>query len=248
MNASPARSQQAALADVTAVVLAGGRGERLMPLTESVPKPLVPLRGRPILEHLLRYLAGCGMRSFVLCTGYRAEAIAAFAASLRPEIPDILCVDSGPDASMTDRLADARGHAGSRALVCYGDTLARVDLAALLAGHVAAGRLATLTVHPLRSPFGIVDVDEAGMVAAFREKPELPYWINIGFLVCERAALDAIAPGSDMPRFLGGLGARGQLRAHFHRGAHLTVNTARERAAAEAELDTFYTLPEQELP
>jgi glucose-1-phosphate cytidylyltransferase len=236
------------LADTTALILAGGRGERLLPFTASVPKPLVPLRGRPLLEHLLRYLAGAGLRRFVLCTGYRSDAVSAFAETLRSELPDLTCSDAGPDASMTDRLAAARALSGKRALVCYGDTLANVDLGALHAAHLASGRLATLTVYPLRSAFGIVEADATDRVLAFREKPELPYWINIGFLLCERAALDAIRPESDMPALLAGLAADGRLGAYRHTGTHLTVNTPRERAAAEAELVNFYTLPEQEPP
>lgn len=235
------------LPPLTAVILAGGRGERLYPVTQAIPKPLVPIGGRPILDHLMGFLAGEGVARFVLCTGYLAEQVDAFAASLRATLPDIMCVDSGADAAMSDRLRDAAPHARGLALVCYGDTLANVDLRALLATYHAMGRDdgATVTVHRLVSPFGIVDVDEGGYVTGFREKPPLPYWINVGFIVCAPAVLAAARPGSDLADLLDGLAGRGRLTAHRHEGSHVTVNTERERRDAERAIARVFTLADQ---
>lgn len=232
------------LEEVTAVLLCGGKGERLRPFTEHLPKPLVPLHGRPLLQHLLRYLSLQGVRRYVLCTGYKAEAIARFLEEHPlPAGHEVVCVDSG-EASMADRILDARAHVPGRALVCYGDTLANVDLAALSAGHQAGGRLATLTVYPLRSPYGVVSLEDDGeLVAGLVEKPVLPYWINIGFLLCEPAALDWLQRGTDLVTFLDGLAHHRQLRVHRHQGRHLTVNTEKERSEAEGEIE-FFTLME----
>ena len=125
--------------------------------------------------------------------------------------------------------------------VCYGDTLANVDVRGLLASHRASGALATLTTYPLRSPFGVVRFDESGRVSDFEEKPALPYWINIGFILCEPEALEHLRPGSDMPAFLSSLAAEGGLYAYRHTGKHLTVNTEKERADAEVEMVEFFT-------
>lgn len=235
---------QAGAADLTAVVLCGGRGERLRPLTESLPKPLVRLNGRPLLDHLLGYLAGQGVHHFVLCTGYKAEAIERFVAeNLRPGC-QVACVNSGEGASMADRILDARPRVEGRALVCYGDTLANVDIGKLMAEHLRSGALATVTVHPLRSPFGVVHVEEAtGRVTGLEEKPLLPYWINIGYVVCEPAALELLERGADLVAHLRKLAARRTLSAYLHRGKHFTVNTEKERAEAESEID-FFTLIE----
>jgi glucose-1-phosphate cytidylyltransferase len=229
--------------DVTAILLCGGKGERLRPLTESVPKPLVPLRGKPLLEHLLTYLHAEGFRRFVLCVGYKAEMVEAFLAEHRLPGAETVCVNSGERASITDRLFDARAHVPERALVCYGDTLANVDFTELRRTHVDAGLDATLTVHPLQSPFGIVEVTEDGRVTGFSEKPVLPHWINIGFLLCEPAALARLRRGSDMPDYLAKLAADRRLGVHRHRGRHLTVNTEKDRGEAELLITDFYTLP-----
>lgn len=233
------------LGDVTAVVLCGGKGERLRPFTESMPKPLVPLRGRPLLDHLLDWLVGQGLRRFVLCTGHKAEQIERHVAASPRSGVEVTCVDSG-EASMADRILDARPRVPGRALVCYGDTLANVEVARLAEEHGRAGALATVTVHPLRSPFGIVEVDEASRrVLGLHEKPVLPHWINIGYVLCEPAALDLLQRGSDLVAFLGRVAGLGRLQAHLHTGKHLTVNTEKERSQAESEIE-FFTLPEGE--
>src|SRR5688500_12009787 len=121
--------------DVTAILLCGGKGERLRPLTETAPKVLTPLDGRPLLSHLMSYLAAGGIERFFVCTGYMAADVERFVAeSARPSWA-VTCVDSGVDASITDRIADARQYVAGRALVCYGDTLANVDLGRLYEAH-----------------------------------------------------------------------------------------------------------------
>src|SRR5207248_1819050 len=146
---------------------------------------------------------------------------------------EAVCVNSGESASITDRLFDAKAHVPGRALVCYGDTLANVDLGELGDTHAAAGWDATLTVHPLRCPFGVVEAAGDGRVTGFAEKPVLPHWINIGFLLCEPAALGRLRHGTDMPDYLAGLAADGRLGVYRHRGRHLTVNTEKDRGEAE---------------
>jgi NDP-sugar pyrophosphorylase family protein len=227
--------------ELTAIVLCGGRGERLRPYTDTIPKALIPLNGRPLLYHVLRYLRLGGVERFVLCVGHLADKIERFVAGSAEFRDATTCVNSG-DASMIDRILDASSHVGARALVCYGDTLANVDIGALLSSHRASGAAATLTIYPLNSPFGIVDADAAGRVTAFAEKPRLPYWINIGYLLCEREAFAAMLRGTDMEEFLSALARAGRLYAYRHSGRHLTVNTEKERTLAEEQIVEFLTV------
>jgi Nucleoside-diphosphate-sugar pyrophosphorylase involved in lipopolysaccharide biosynthesis/translation initiation factor 2B, gamma/epsilon subunits (eIF-2Bgamma/eIF-2Bepsilon) len=226
--------------ELTAILLCGGKGERLRPFTETLPKALVPLNGEPLLSHLLRYLSSAGVCRFVVCVGYKAEAIESFLNEGWAQSGQVTCVNSG-DVSMTDRLLEARPHIRGTALICYGDTLANVEIAGLVREHRRSGALATLTVYPLYSPFGIVHFDDSKQVTTFAEKPRLPYWINIGFLLCEPEAFDFVARGSGMPEFLSSLAEAGGLYTYEHRGKHLTVNTEKERALAETEMIEFFT-------
>ena len=121
-------------ADLTAILLCGGKGERLRPFTESLPKALVPLNDKPLLQHLLTYLQASGVSRFLVCAGYKAERIEEFLREHRPPDCEIICLNSG-DVSMTDRILHAREHVRGRALICYGDTLANVDLPDLITQH-----------------------------------------------------------------------------------------------------------------
>lgn len=229
------------MSEITAIVLCGGKGERLRPFTDNLPKALVPLQGKPLLYHLMRYLSGSGISRFVLCVGYKAECIEQFVRECARPDWDVHCVNSG-DASMADRILDALPLVRGRALICYGDILANVDLEALQQEHCRAGALATLCVYPLHSPFGIVQFDGDGRITGLTEKPVLPYWINIGFMLCEPEALRYLQRNSDLVEFSRELSRAGALFAYQHRGRHLTINTEKERIQAEAEMADFATV------
>jgi glucose-1-phosphate cytidylyltransferase len=224
--------------EATAVILCGGRGERLKPFTDHLPKALVPLNGKPLLDHLMNYLSRCGISRFVLCVGYKAECIEKFVEDHPKPGWQVVCVNS-QDANMADRILDARPHISGQALICYGDILANVDIAALQREHSASGALATLTVYPLHSPFGIIHFDQNKCVTELAEKPVLPFWINIGFMLCEPGALQFLERGSDMMNFSAALAKAKALFAYQHRGRHLTINTEKERVQAESEITDF---------
>jgi len=225
------------MSDVTAVILCGGKGERLRPFTEHLPKPLVPLNGKPILQYLLEYLARSGVRHFVLCTGYKAECIDQFVRDQRDPSWDIRCVNSG-DATMTQRLKDAWPHVQDKALICYGDTLANVNLERLRQRHRQTGAIATMALYRPHSPFGVVKFDRARRIHSFIEKPPLPHWINIGFILCHaKQTAEYLQAAPNMVDFLSGLAASGKMFAYEHSGKHLTINTEKERQQAESEIE-----------
>ncbi|HWX54080.1 MAG TPA: nucleotidyltransferase family protein [Verrucomicrobiae bacterium] len=231
------------MSELSAIILCGGKGERLRPFTDTFPKPLVPLNGKPLLFYLLQHLRAGGVRHFVLCVGHKADAIEDFARRSRSESWQMECVNSG-DVSMADRILHARQTVQGRAIICYGDTLANVNLANLQSQHRSSEALATLTVYPFHSPFGIVDMDEAGRVVSVREKPVLPYWINIGYMLCEPQSFEFLSPGTDLPSFAAALGRAGRLNSYRHQGKHVTVNTEKERSEAEVEMLEFFTVLE----
>src|SRR5258708_4415144 len=106
------------MSELTAVILCGGKGERLKPFTDQLPKALVPLSGKPLLHHLMNYLSVSGVSRFVLCVGYKAECIERFVDQYAKPEWDVVYVNSG-DASMADRLLDARRNIPGQALICY---------------------------------------------------------------------------------------------------------------------------------
>jgi glucose-1-phosphate cytidylyltransferase len=202
------------------VILSGGRGTRLRERTETVPKPLVEIGGRPIVWHVIGIYAAQGFDRFLLATGYLGEQVERFAAAERwPQGVTVECVDTGLDTPTGGRIATLGGRlAGGTFCATYADGVADVDLGALLDGHRQAGLAATVTVVRPDLQWGVAELD-GDRVSGFVEKPRSEHWINGGFFCFEPRALDHIAPDSVLEREpLERLAAAGELRAHRHEG------------------------------
>jgi len=203
------------------VILCGGRGTRLRERTESVPKALVEIGGRPIVWHVIQIYAAQGFESFLLATGYLGEAVEEFIASERwPEGVEVECVDTGLDTPTGGRVAAlAERLDGERFCVTYADGVADVDLGAQLDFHDAHGALATVTVVQPHLQWGVAELDGDDRVAGFVEKPRSEHWINGGFFCFEPGVLARLDPGSVLEREpLEALAAAGELRAFRHEG------------------------------
>jgi glucose-1-phosphate cytidylyltransferase len=203
------------------VILCGGRGTRLRERTETVPKALVEIGGRPILWHVIGIYAAQGFERFLLATGYLGDAVGEFIASETwPAGLSIECVDTGldtPTGGRIARLADCL--AAGTFCTTYADGVADVDLGALLDSHRGGGALATVTVVQPHLQWGVVEVGADGRVEGFVEKPRSEHWINGGFFCFEPAVLEYLGKDSVLEREpLQNLAAAGQLRAHRHEG------------------------------
>ena len=203
------------------VILCGGRGTRLQEHTQSIPKPLVEIGGRPIVWHVMRIYAAQGLTRFLLATGYKGELIERFVAAEEwPTGIEVRCIDTGletPTGGRIKRLAECLGDAPFCAT--YADGVADIDLHALLGHHAAHGDLATVTVVRPQLQFGIAELIGDGRVRGFREKPRSEHWVNGGFFCFEAGALEYIGPDSILERDpLERLAADGQLHAFRHEG------------------------------
>jgi glucose-1-phosphate cytidylyltransferase len=202
------------------VILCGGRGTRLRERTESVPKALVEIGGRPILWHVIQIYAAQGFDRFLLATGYMGEAVEEFAAGERwPEGVRVECVDTGLDTPTGGRVAALAGRlAEGPFCVTYADGVADVDLEALLEFHRGHGAAATVTVVRPNLQWGVAEL-EGDAVSGFVEKPRSEHWINGGFFCFEPGVFGYLDESSVLEREpLERLAAAGQLRAYRHEG------------------------------
>ncbi len=207
--------------DETVVILCGGRGTRLREHTQTIPKPLVEIGGRPILWHVIRIYAEQGFSRFVLCLGHRGDLIEEFVRS--NGLPDGLtidCVDTGEETPTGGRIALVRDRVeGERFCVTYADGVADIDLAALLDFHEQHRALATMTVVRPELQFGVARLNGDDLVEGFEEKPRFQGWINGGFFCFEPGVFDYLDEGSVLEREpLERLASEGQLRAYRHSG------------------------------
>jgi glucose-1-phosphate cytidylyltransferase len=203
------------------VILCGGRGTRLREKTESLPKALVEIGGRPILWHVIQIYAAQGFERFLLATGYLGEMVREFAAAEEwPEGVSVECVDTGVDTPTGGRIA-LLGERLSGETFCatYSDGVADVDLDELVGFHQGHGAAATVTVVRPHLQWGVARIDGEGRVDGFVEKPRSEHWINGGFFCFEPTALDYLDEDSVLEREpLERLAADGNLRAHRHEG------------------------------
>jgi glucose-1-phosphate cytidylyltransferase len=179
--------------DMRVAILCGGRGHRFREFTDAAPKPLIPIGGRPILWHIMRYYEDFGFRRFVLCLGYMGNEIRTYFTGENARGWDITFADTGLDTHTGGRIKKIEKHIHEDVfLATYGDGLADIDLGALLEFHRRKGRIATLTSVRPHSPFGLVHIDAESLVSSFEEKPVLDHWINGGFFVFNRRIFDYI--------------------------------------------------------
>jgi mannose-1-phosphate guanylyltransferase len=218
-----------------AVILAGGEGTRLRPLTLSVPKPVVPIADRPFLRHQLDMLRTAGITEVVFSLGYRPEGIrAVFGDGSALGMHIIYAVEDTP-LGTGGAVKNAEPHLDERTVVFNGDVLTDVDLGAVVSAHAAAGADATLVLTPVANPsaYGLVETDERGRVLRFIEKPDPAQittdTINAGIYVLETRLLGLMPEGQNhsierafFPRIL----QRGDhVRAHVHRGYWIDIGT-----------------------
>jgi mannose-1-phosphate guanylyltransferase len=176
-----------------AVVLVGGEGTRLRPITETIPKPLVPLMDRPSLDHVLDHLARHGVHEVILSSSYLESTFHAFIEARHGD-PVITWITEEAPLGTGGAIVNALGAVDDDPIFALnGDILTDLDLTAMLAFHRDRGADATIALHHVEDarPFGLVPTGSDGRVVEFREKPEelVPGDINAGTYVLEPRVL-----------------------------------------------------------
>ncbi|MCA8906667.1 MAG: NTP transferase domain-containing protein [Rhodospirillaceae bacterium] len=201
-----------------ALIMAGGRGTRLRPYSATLPKPLMPIGDRPILEILLNRLSAAGVDHSILAVSHMRHLIEAFfgqgerfGLKVSYSFEDQPLGTAGPIGQAIDRLGDTF-------VVTNGDLLTTLDVKRMIAEHRETGADVTVGSYrrELKSDFGILDVDGEMRMTAYREKPTYTHLVSMGIYVMEAAAVRPfVAPETslDMPDLLRAMIAQGK-RVH----------------------------------
>ncbi len=258
---------QATVDDMTVVIFCGGQGTRIREASESLPKPMIDIGGKPILWHIMKLYGHYGIRRFVLALGYKGWDIKRFFLDYRKYVSDfsvelsdrhettfhnnvadedwqITFAETGLNTATAARLRRVRRYLpGNTFMVTYGDGIGPVDLAALLEFHNSHGRIGTVTgVHP-SSRYGELHVDpETNLVTDFDEKPAAGSWVNGGFFVFQREFVERYL--DDDPdvflevRPMRQLARAGQLAVFRHEGFWMGMDTYRDYIQLNAMWDS----------
>lgn len=186
-----------------AIILVGGRGTRLQPLTDTRPKPMLPIVDRPFLEHQLAFLHAHGVRSVTFACGFLPDAIEAhFGDGARLGMHLAYAVEPEPLDTAGAIAFAARTVEPQRLLVCNGDVLTDLDVAQLVRFHEQRSAVATIALTPVDEPsrYGLVRTDEHSAVTAFVEKPPPEECdtnlINAGTYILEPSVIDMVPAGA----------------------------------------------------
>jgi glucose-1-phosphate cytidylyltransferase len=244
---------------VKVVIFCGGMGLRMREASEVLPKPMVPIGSRPVLWHVMKYYAHFGFTDFILCLGYRAEAIKEFFLTynealandfvlsgggtnirlLKTDIQDwnITFVDTGLDAVIGQRLRAVRHllRDDEMFLANYGDTLTDADLPAMIDRVKETGATASfLAVRPNYS-FHTVSMDETGIVDDIEDVTQSNVWINGGYFVIRSELLDDLGPGEELVEEpFHRLIAQKRLLAQRHKGFWAPMDTLKDKQQLES--------------
>ena len=240
------------------VILCGGQGTRLREETAYRPKPMVEIGGRPILWHIMKSYSHYGFNDFILCLGYKGEAIKEYFLNYECMSNDftiglglsdkvtihrnngkredwrVTLVDTGAESLTGTRIKRVEPYLdGERFLATYGDGIADVDIKQLIEHHETSGKAATLTgVHP-PSRYGVVgiqDTPDGEKVIGFSEKPRIKDIISAGFFVFEKRVLDYIPEKGCMLEHepFERLASEGQFSVYRHEGYWHCMDTYRD--------------------
>jgi NDP-sugar pyrophosphorylase family protein len=233
-----------------AVILAGGRGSRLAPYTTVLPKPLMPVGDRAILEIVLRRLCTAGFDDVTLAVGHLGHLIRAVLGDGRSNGTSIRYHDEKEALGTAGPLATIPGLDGTF-LMLNGDVLTTLDFRALVAAHEQAGNVLTIATHrrTVKADYGVLRTDGAtgrtDRVIDYEEKPELSYTVSMGIYVLEPAAIEHVPAGRyfDLPDLVLALLAAGAPVGSYPFDGYW-LDIGREDDYRRAQADAARLIPE----
>lgn len=241
------------------VILAGGFGTRISEESHLKPKPMIEIGNMPILWHIMKLYSYYGYNDFIICAGYKQEYIKKWFADYFLHTSDVTfdftndnemivhnkhaepwkvtIVDTGLNTQTGGRVKRIKDFVGDEPfMLTYGDAVGDINIKELVEYHKSHGKIGTISVYNFGQNKGVLDIDENGTVAAFREKSDLDGdLINIGFMVFEPKLFELIKDDSIVfeKEPMLELVKRRELKSYLHKGFWQCMDTLREKQKLE---------------
>ena len=217
-----------------AIILCGGKGERLRPVTNKIPKPLVKINDKPILYYVIEHLLKYDINNIHVASGYKSTILKNYL-DTHPFKANIKIYDSG-DVDIIKRIQDILREVKYDVLILYGDTISDVNILELIQCHRKSSKKMTMTVWPLKIPYGLVKILDDGTIESFAEKPTLNKWINIGYFYLNKCCRENIFQHEKFEDYLLHSVNDKSIIAYKHHGTHITINTLAELDEAQKNI------------
>tara|TARA_Y100000741_G_scaffold345136_3_gene310325 strand:+ start:345 stop:1034 length:690 start_codon:yes stop_codon:yes gene_type:complete len=220
------------------IILCGGKGLRLRPITNDIPKPLVMINDKPILQYILNQYSKYKFNKFYIATGYKTNLITEFMSENFHSL-DYKIIDSG-DTDILSRIRDCLKKCDGDFILSYGDTISDINLDKLVNYHKKDPQSVTVTSFPIKIPFGVMEIDERNFVKSFIEKPTLSSVMNIGYFYFSKKHHDLFYQYDSFVDILLSLSKNNKLKSFMHSGIHITVNTIAELEYANKNIKKIF--------
>ena len=221
--------------NLTIIVLCGGKGERLKPLTDDTPKPLIKINNESILFRILKHLIYFKLNNFIIATGYKSHKIEQFIKK-KKEFSNIKVLYTGEDVDIITRIKKCLPYCKDNILICYGDTLLDININKLINFYLLNINKIIITAFNLKTNFGILKILSSNTVVKFLEKPKLNLWINVGFIMLNKKYYNLLFKFKTFKSFLINMGSKKKFKAFKHLGKHITINTLSELEEAKKNI------------
>ena len=226
------------------IILCGGRGKRMGKITNNIPKPLIKIRNKPIIDHKIRYYKSQGLNNFIFCLGYKSKKLKSF---LIKKNPTSFYSDAGINAGILKRIYFVKNLIKDFTVISYGDTLAKINLRHLIESHKKSKCAITIVVAPIQNPFGLVKWNIRNKAVSFDEKPILNHYI--GYAVISPNFFDKIQKrtidlkdGKGIIEAIKNLIRKNQVNIYKFNKLQVTINSLEELDYARSNYDKYFTL------
>ena len=219
------------------IILCGGKGERLRPLTINTPKPLTKIKNKPFLFYLIQFFLRKKFNNIIIACGYKSNLFQLFLKKHFKNKKNIIFLDSG-DVDVLKRIKDSKGFIKNNFFVCYGDAFATINLKKYSNFfNSCKNDVSTMVGSFYRLQFGTLKISKRNnIVLKFMEKPKIKEPINIGFFIFQKNIFDLMNNFKSWLKFLNHIINKKKLKFFNFNGLHLTFNNLGELQVAKSKI------------
>lgn len=218
--------------DLTVLILCGGKGLRLRPLTKDLPKPLIKIKDKSILENIIQLFLKFKVKDFIIATGYKHKIINSFI-KRKFQNSNIKTLYTGKNSDIIERIYKSSKFSKKYLLVCYGDTLIDLNLNKYIKFYKENINKITVVSYQLESSFGIFKIKKKNDIIDFKEKPFLDIWFNVGYILFSSKNFKLFRRFKRFKDLLKHLSKIKIMKTYKHYGNHITINTLSELEKAK---------------
>jgi glucose-1-phosphate cytidylyltransferase len=224
--------------NLTVIVLCGGKGQRLRPLTSDIPKPLIKIRNKALLEYIINHLLKFNIKNIIVASGYKSHLIKKFISNKYKNKVEVIY--TGIKTDILTRIKKITEKKEGDFLVCYGDTLVDININKLAKFYLLNKNKIVLSSYELKSSFGIININKKNnAVLKFEEKPNLGVWFNIGYILFSQKYCRMLSRFKKFEFFLNFCANKKLMMSFKHPGKHITINTITELENAKSQIKKF---------